>query len=75
MYITKFVGHERDLQANNNARQNDVLIKRTIALIYQKFKYAQKKTCSYSSSIIPSSGIANHGLAKENAITNAGKTL
>ena len=42
MYITKFVGHERDLQANNNARLNDVLIKRTIALIKRANKLKRK---------------------------------
>ena len=42
MYITKFVGHERDLQANNNARLNDVLIKRTIALIKSANKLKRK---------------------------------
>ena len=42
MYITKFVGHERDLQANNNTRLNDVLIERTIALIKSANKLKRK---------------------------------
>ena len=42
MYITKFVGHERDLQANNNARLNDVLIKCTIPLIKSANKLKRK---------------------------------